>query len=115
MNTSETINIEKYAHALNSLVGMDSGYLTGNKDVDAIVELIVIAKELENRVKELEQKLLEEQKMKLLDKPFTGCISRICVSDDPLEISRMLGFANDYLAMLAQSRMMQLKGKNDVL
>lgn len=53
--------------------------------------------------------------MKLLDKPFTGCISRICVSDDPLEISRMLGFANDYLAMLAQSRMMQLKGKNDVL
>lgn len=59
--------------------------------------------------------------MRLLDKPFdhfekedairslNGCISRICVSYDPLEITRMLGFANDYLAMLAQSRMMQLE------
>ena len=58
--------------------------------------------------------------MRLLDKPFDyrekedalrsldGCICRICVSEDPLEIVRMLGFANDYLAMLAQSRMMQL-------
>lgn len=65
--------------------------------------------------------------MKLLDKPFSyiekentlqslkGCISRICVSDDPLEITRMLGFANDYLAMLAQSRMIQLEEKTDVL
>lgn len=63
--------------------------------------------------------------MRLLDKPFgdyekedslrmlKGCISRICVSDNPLEIVRMLGFANDYLAMLAQSRMMQLKEQND--
>lgn len=63
--------------------------------------------------------------MRLLDKPFDdyekedslrmlrGCISRICVSDNPLEIVRMLGFANDYLAMLAQSRMKQLKEQND--
>lgn len=60
--------------------------------------------------------------MRLMDEPYTrdqkddvlrsldGCICRICVSDEPLEIVRMLGFANDYLAMLAQSRMMQLKG-----
>lgn len=58
--------------------------------------------------------------MRLLDKPYDrankddalrmldGCICRICVSDNPLEIVRMLGFANDYLSMLAQSRMMQL-------
>ena len=64
--------------------------------------------------------------MRLLDKPFNyaekedalrslnGCICRICVSEDPLEIVRMLGFANDYLAMLAQSRMKQLEEKNDV-
>ena len=64
--------------------------------------------------------------MRLLDKSFTyfekedalrsldGCICRICVSEDPLEIVRMVGFANDYIAMLAQSRMMQLKEKNDV-
>ena len=63
--------------------------------------------------------------MRLLDKPFTyaekedilrsidGCICRICVSEDPLEIVRMLGFANDYLAMLAQSRMMQLEEYDD--
>jgi hypothetical protein len=60
-----------------------------------------------------------------MDKPFDprekenalrsieGCICRICVSDDPLEIVRMLGFANDYLAMLAQSRMKQLDEKGD--
>ena len=64
--------------------------------------------------------------MRLLDKPFNysekdntlrsldGCICRICVSDDPLEIVRMLGFANDYLAMLAQSRMMQLKEEDEI-
>lgn len=63
--------------------------------------------------------------MRLLDKPFNyaekedilrsldGCICRICVSDEPLEIVRMLGFANDYLAMLAQSRMKQLEENND--
>lgn len=64
--------------------------------------------------------------MRLLDKPFNyaekeetlnslkGCICRICVSDDPLEIMQMLGFANDYLAMLAQSRMMQLKDEEEI-
>lgn len=63
--------------------------------------------------------------MRLLDKPFDnfdkedtlrslkGCINRICVSDDPLEIVRMVGFANDYIAMLAQSRMMRLEEKDD--
>ena len=64
--------------------------------------------------------------MRLMDESFNyiekenalrsldGCICRICVSEDPLEIVRMVGFANDYIAMLAQSRMMQLEGKNDV-
>ena len=64
--------------------------------------------------------------MRLLDESFNhlekenalrsldGCICRICVSEDPLEIVRMVGFANDYIAMLAQSRMMQLEVKNDV-
>lgn len=55
MNTLETINIEKYAEALNNLIGMDIAYLCGSdKDVNAIVEVIVAAKKLENRVKELE-------------------------------------------------------------
>lgn len=53
MNTPETINIEKYAHALNELIGVDSAYLAGDKDVDTIVEVIVAAKKLENRVREL--------------------------------------------------------------
>ena len=55
MNTPETINIEKYAEALNNLIGVDNAYFRGSdKNVDAIVELIVAAKKLENRVKELE-------------------------------------------------------------
>lgn len=61
--------------------------------------------------------------MRLLDEPYTreqkdnvlrmldGCICRICVSDDAEEIVRMLGFANDYLSMLAYSRMKQIKEK----
>ena len=53
MNTPETINIEKYAEALNDLIGVDSAYMAGDKSVDAIVEVIVAAKKLENRVKEL--------------------------------------------------------------
>lgn len=60
-------------------------------------------------------------RMKLLDKPLTkaekdnilrmldGCICRVCVSDDPEEIVSMLGFATDYISMLAYSRMKQLK------
>lgn len=42
-----------------------------------------------------------------------GCICRICVSDDPEEIVRLLGFANDYLSMLAYSRMKQIKEKQE--
>ena len=46
-----------------------------------------------------------------------GCICRVCVSDDPEEIIRMVGFANDYITMLAYSRMKQLIdicGEDDV-
>ena len=61
--------------------------------------------------------------MKLLDIPLTyqeknyyldmlnGCISRICVSNEPSEIIQMLGFANDYLSMLAQNNMLRIKEK----
>lgn len=58
MNTPETISIEKYAEALNNLVGIDIGYLgDSDENVNAIVEVIRAAKELENRVKELEVEL----------------------------------------------------------
>ena len=54
MNAPETINIEKYAEALNALVGIDVGYLgDSDENVNAIVEVIRAAKALENRVKEL--------------------------------------------------------------
>lgn len=60
MNTPETINIEKYAEALNNLVGMDISYLgDSDENVNAIVEVIVAAKALEDRVKELEAELDE--------------------------------------------------------
>ena len=59
--------------------------------------------------------------MRLMDKPFTkeekydalrmldGCIARICTSDNPTEIIRMVGFANDYISMLAQSNMLKIQ------
>ena len=59
--------------------------------------------------------------MRLLDKPLDredknfeldsikGNISRICISDDPVEIISSLGFAVDRLSMLAYSRMKELK------
>ena len=63
--------------------------------------------------------------MMLLDKPFNkiekdntlqmlnGCICRICVSDDPEEIVRMVGYANDSISMLAYSRMIKLRGQDN--
>lgn len=61
MNTPETIDIKKYANALNELIGIDSAYMAGDKSVDAIVEVIVAAKKLENKVKELTEQLEQEQ------------------------------------------------------
>ena len=72
MNAPTTINIEKYAEALNNLVGMDIGYLgESDKNVNAIVEVIVAAKKLEKRVKELEA---ENERIRLV-------YSHICVGD----------------------------------
>ena len=63
--------------------------------------------------------------MRLLDKPFTrhereieldilqGNICRICVSNDPLEIVRMVGFACSRISMLAQSNMLEIKNKEE--
>lgn len=50
-------------------------------------------------------KVEKENMLRMLD----GCICRICVSDEPLEIVRMQGFASAYIGMLAQNRMLQLK------
>jgi hypothetical protein len=58
--------------------------------------------------------------MRLLEQPFSifekeetlrmlnGCVARICVSDDALEIIRMVGFANSYISMLAQNNMLRI-------
>lgn len=62
--------------------------------------------------------------MRLLDKPLTreekrgaldmldGNISRICVSDDPEEIVKSLGFAIDRLSVIAYSRIKELKERS---
>ena len=72
MNTPETINIEKYAEALNNLVGMDIGYLgDSDENVNAIVEVIRAAKKLENKVKELEE---ENERIRFV-------YSHVCVGD----------------------------------
>ena len=61
MNTLETINIEKYAEALNNLVGMDIGYLgDSDKNVNAIAEVIRAAKALEGNVEEWKSKYFQQ-------------------------------------------------------
>ena len=49
----EIINIEKYINALNNLLGVDNAYYAGDPDVDAIMEVIMLARKLENMVKKL--------------------------------------------------------------
>ena len=61
--------------------------------------------------------------MRLMDKQFSraekdnalrmldGCIARICVSNDPMEVVRMVGFANDYISMLAQNNMLEIQAE----
>lgn len=78
MNTPETINIEKYAEALNNLIGVDSAYMVGDKDVDAIVELIVTAKKLENRVKELTEENKRLEGMNRLENEDEHCVGFHC-------------------------------------
>ena len=51
----------------------------------------------------------KESELRLLD----GNICRICVSDDPLEITRMVGFACDRINMLAQYRILQLQERQN--
>ena len=61
MNVPETINIEKYAEALNNLVGMDIGYLgDSDENVNAIVEVINAAKVLERTSEEWESKYFQQ-------------------------------------------------------
>ena len=62
------IDIEKYAEALNNLIGVDSAYFKGDKDVDAIVEVITLAKKYENIINrqktEIERLQAETKKLK---------------------------------------------------
>ena len=60
---------------------------------------------LDNSFNEIEK----DNELRMLD----GCICRICVSDNPLEIVRLVGFANSYISMLAQNRMLQLKEREE--
>ena len=54
------MNIEKYIEALNNLLGTDCMYYQGDKDVEAILEIIKLAKELAEEIVML-RKALEER------------------------------------------------------
>lgn len=68
-NEIKTIDVEKYAEALNNLLGVDSAYFNGDKDVDAIVEIIVLAKKFEGIIKgqkaEIERKTTECERLEI--------------------------------------------------
>lgn len=74
MNIPETINIEKYIEALDDLLGSDNAYYAGDPDVDAIMEVIVAAKKLENKVKELTE---ENEKLKAEIKDLEADYERV--------------------------------------
>ena len=57
MSTPKTINMKKYIEALNNLLGTDCMYYQGDKDVEAILEVIVAAKELADENKKLKTQL----------------------------------------------------------
>ena len=87
MNTPETINIVKYANALDTLVGMDIGYLgDSDENVNAIVEVIRAAKALENRVKELteENERLEDNLIKQSTENIMLLIERQEIKSDTI-------------------------------
>lgn len=42
---------------------------------------------------------------------LNGCINRICVSDDKLEIVRMMGSAIRCISLLAESRILDLENQ----
>lgn len=69
MNEQKKFNLDKYVNALNDLLGVDHAYFSGDENVEALVELIVMAKNLayENEVLrntllalDLDRKLTEE-------------------------------------------------------
>ena len=62
------MNVEKYIEALDNILGVDHAYFSGDEHVETLVELIVVAKKLENRVKEL------EAEKDALIKNYAGCM-----------------------------------------
>lgn len=63
----KTFNIDKYVKALDNLLGVDHAYYYGDKDVDAIIELIMTAKNLAEENKVLRNTLLVLQGEKLTE------------------------------------------------
>lgn len=61
-----TFNLTKYTEALNNLLGVDHAYLSGDENVDAIVELIVMAKELTKENKTLRAQTQDCEKRKYI-------------------------------------------------
>ena len=51
------INVDKYIEALNNILGVDNAYFNGDKDVDAIVEVITHAKKMEDTINRLQAEI----------------------------------------------------------
>lgn len=59
----------------------------------------------------------------MLDKPLSrkerdfeidllrGCVNRICVTDEKLELVRLVGSANYHISRLAESRILELENR----
>ena len=60
----------------------------------------------------IQKKFSKQEKEHLLDM-LSGCINRLLISDDKLEIVRMVGFINSYVTDLAQHRFLIIDEKKD--
>ena len=49
-----TVDVEKYDRALSNLVGADNAYFQGDEDVEAIIEVIRLAKKYSDFINSLE-------------------------------------------------------------
>lgn len=65
---TDKIDLEKYVEALNNILGADNAYFRGDKDVDAIVELISIANRQQAEIERLNSCVKSEDEIRAIMK-----------------------------------------------
>ena len=83
-----TIDLEKYIEALNNILGADNAYFRGDKDVDAIVELIGIANRQQAEIEDV-RIAAKSFKSKYLNAVKTAKELKTVIKEKESEIKRL--------------------------